>query len=496
MSTQPRRRAVLYLRLSVTVDDSTSLARQERDLLAHAERHGWDVVAVLVDEGISGRKARAKAAEAVRMIADGEADVLATWKLDRFTRQGWDGLGALSRALASRPGTLFVALQDGLTSDQAAFRLIAGVLSEVARSEADNTAARARSAIAYRRTAAHKYAGGPAVPFGYRSVPAPDGVGRVLVQDVDEAAVVREVARRLLDGTEPLSRIAADLQARGVYTSKSPARRARNAGDDPAGLDPGTWRASTIRSLWSSDLLLGRVVHHGDLVRDADGLPASIWPPILDLATLESLRARLGVQPHRPGQSPRPRRGRAARVLSGLAYCAVCGSRLYVTSSSGKPVYKCAANWNAGTCPSPRIDAQALEDHVAQRVLAVAGSWPEVQTTEATDTAVTDAALAEVEAALREASVAMLDDLADVGALAARIGTLKERRADLRAVPAVVTTTTAPTGRTLADAWAADDDVDWRRSVLLWALDHVTVAPTASRRSPIDPERVEFYWNN
>lgn len=488
-------RAVLYLRLSAVVDDSTSIDRQERDLRAHAERQGWAVERVLVDEGISGRKARAKAAEAVRLIADDEADVLAVWKLDRFTRQGWDGLGALSRALDKRKAdgrpALFVALQDGLTSDQSAFRLIAGVLSEVARSEADNAAARVKSSIAYRKTTTSKYTGGAAVPFGYRSVPSPDGVGRVLVHDPEEAAIVREVADRLLAGVEPLSKIAADLQGRGVPTSKSPARRALRSGEPADALDRGLWRSSTLRSLFASDLLLGRVKHHGDLIRDADGLPASVWPPLLDLATLEALRARLG----RDG-APQARKGRAARLLSGLAYCAVCESRLYVTSSSGRPVYACASSWNSGTCPSPKINAEGLEDHVAARVLAVAGDWPEVETIVEGASTGTESALREIEAALREASALMLDDEADVAALAGRIGTLKARRAELRALPATTTSRTVETGRTLAEAWAASSDVDEKRSVLLWALDHVTIAPTASRRAPIDPDRVAFRWTS
>jgi hypothetical protein len=423
--------------------------------------------------------------------------------------------------------------------------MIAGVLSEVAKTEADNAATRVKSSIAHRKTSLNKYAGGAAIPFGYRSIPAPDSVGRVLVQNAYEAAIVREVADRLLAGVEPLSKIAADLQTRGIPTSKSVYRQADLSGEDreavllrikqkaqdeeerdgkvskataqalayPAGL----WRASTIRSLWTSDLLLGRVVHHGDLVRDADGLPASVWQPILDLATLEALRKRLGDLPEQARRRAKRReilerdpsadvshlkttdrkpKGRAARLLSGVAFCAKCGNKLYVTTSSGKPIYACRSSWNSVECSSPKINAEALENFVTERVLAFAGDWPEIETIEHADTAATDAALREVEAALREASAAMLDDDADVVALASRIGALKTRRAELRDVPVEVTMTTRPTGRTLAEAWSADEDTDWRRSVLLWALDHVTVAPTTSRRSPIDPERVSFQWNN
>jgi site-specific DNA recombinase len=487
------KRAVLYLRLSAVVDDSTSLDRQERDLRAHAERHGWTVERLLVDEGISGRKARAKAAEAVRMLADDEADVLAVWKLDRFTRMGWDGLGELSRALdkrkhAGRPA-LFVALQDGLTSDQAAFRLIAGVLSEVARSEADNAATRIRSSIIHRKLNTNKYTGGAAIPFGYRSVPAPDGVGRVLEHDPEESALVREISARILEGVEPLSRIAADLNRRGIPTSKSPRRRALRAGEPADGLDPGFWRVSTLRSLFTSDLLLGRVKHHGDLIRDADGLPASVWPPLLDLATLEALRAKLG-----PKGSQRPRKGRSARLLSGLAHCFVCGSRMYVTSSSGKPVYACASGWNGGDCPSPKIGAEALEDYVSERFLAFSGDWPEVDTVTESDASATEAALREVEAALREATAAMLDESADIPALAARIGTLKARRSELRALPTETTSRTVLTGRTLREAWAEAVSDDVKRSLLLEVMDSVTVAPAKSRRGSFDPSRAGINW--
>ena len=77
-----RKRAALYLRLSETSDASTSIARQEADLKDLAEREGWKVVHVLTHDGVSGRKEREKATEALRLLASGEVDVLAVWKLD------------------------------------------------------------------------------------------------------------------------------------------------------------------------------------------------------------------------------------------------------------------------------------------------------------------------------------------------------------------------------------------------------------------------------
>ena len=482
------KRAVLYLRLSAIVEDSTSIARQEADLRALCEREGWSIVGVLTDDGKSGRKARANASEALRMLRDGEADVLAVWKLDRFTRQGLGAIGDLVDTLDSTPGSLFVALQDGLRSDQAAWRLVAAVLSEVARSEADNTATRARSAIKYRKTVTHRFTGGGTIPFGYASAPAPDGVGRVLVPDPLEAAIVREVAGRLL-AEEPVTRIAADLTERGVATSKSPARKARYRGEDDSGLDRGRWSVSTVRSLWTADLLLGRVSVGKDVVRDDDGLPIAVWPPLLDLATVSRLRDLFGERD--PSRRPR----RRSRLLSGVAYCAYCEAKLYVTTSGGRPIYRCPGNWNGDTAhPSVAIDALQLEEYITARFLTGSGPSPEVELVRDPTDPGTEQALAEVEASLREASTALLDDDADAPALLRRIDALKARRADLRALPATVTAQYVQTGRTLAEAWHASDDLDYRRTVLVQALDHVKISTGKRGRKGLDEQRVAPIW--
>ena len=483
-------RAVLYLRLSASVEDSTSIARQEADLRALAAREGWEVVDVLVDDGVSGRKVRPKVAEAFQMLRDGGADVLAVWKLDRLTRQGLGAIGDLGDVLDAVPGSLFVALQDGLRSDQPAWRLIAAVLSEVARSEAESTAARIKSAIAYRKTVTGRFTGGGTIPYGYASVPAPEGPGRVLAVHPAEALVVRDVAERLLAGTESLTGIARDLTARGVATSKSKYRRAHRRGLPTAGLDKGHWSVATIKSLWTADTLLGRVSLGADVVRDVDGLPVTAWPPVLDLATLERLRARL-----RPAVPGAPRRRRASRLLSGVAFCAYCDKRLYVTASGGRAVYACPSSWNAYECPSPKVDALNLEDFVALRFLAAHGASAEVEVTEEVSDPGTVEALAEIEAALREATAALMGDDADTVALVRRLEALKAHRATLRSVPATVTTRVVPTGRTLGEAWEADGDDGARRTALLSALDHVAIS-TGRRVSPIDQDRVTFFWNS
>ncbi|GAA1663667.1 hypothetical protein GCM10010977_02460 [Citricoccus zhacaiensis] len=500
MTTAPR--AILYLRLSSITDDSTSIVRQEADLRSHAERQGWEIIDVLTDNGISGRKAREKASEAVRRIADNEADVLAVWKLDRFTRQGWDGLGELSRALDARERAgspaLFVALQDGLTSAQSAFRLIAGVLSEVARTEADNASKRISSSIQYRRLVSNKFAGG-SPPFGYRSAPAPDGVGRVLLVDPAEAPVVRDVAARLAEGVESMGSIMRDLDAHGVPTGRAKARRERQLGRDWEGADRGKWTATAIRRIWTSDAVLGRQRHGGDVVRGPDGLPLQVWPQLLDVATVEAVRRRFGTYNGvKVGTEPRRR---AARVLSGLVFCSDCGGKMYVFSSTEgrRAGYRCSAGGNyAIVCRNPRISAADLERIVADEFLSVAGKWPEVEEVVASTVAATEAALAEVEVALREASAALTADGADVPALLSRLETLKGRRTELRSTPQTAEVEHRATGRTLAEAWAATECVAWRRTLLAVAMDSVEVSPTppGGRYMTPNEDRVVIRWRS
>ena len=90
------RRAALYLRVST--DDQT-VANQERELRAVAERAGWQVTAVYKDEGISGAKGRDKRPGLDAMLKAAtrrEHDVVLAWSVDRLGRSLQDLVAMLS----------------------------------------------------------------------------------------------------------------------------------------------------------------------------------------------------------------------------------------------------------------------------------------------------------------------------------------------------------------------------------------------------------------
>ena len=86
MNAKRIKRVALYVRVST---DHQTIKNQERELEAVAERHGWSVVAVFKDQGISGAKGRDKRPgldKLMQAVARKEFDLVAAWSVDRLGR--------------------------------------------------------------------------------------------------------------------------------------------------------------------------------------------------------------------------------------------------------------------------------------------------------------------------------------------------------------------------------------------------------------------------
>ena len=81
-----KKRVALYLRVSTLEQDVTN---QRRELEAVAQRHGWRIVAVFSDTGVSGAKGRAERPgldELMKAVARRDVDMVAAWSVDRLGR--------------------------------------------------------------------------------------------------------------------------------------------------------------------------------------------------------------------------------------------------------------------------------------------------------------------------------------------------------------------------------------------------------------------------
>ena len=142
------RRVAIYCRVSTSDQD---VARQERDLLEHAARAGYEVVGVY-KETLSGiRKARGKQpverAQVIALAQRREIDAVLVTELTRWGRSTQDLMNTLGE-LASWETSLIA--ESGLTFDLSTpqGKLVASLMASLAEFEHDLLRERVRSGIA------------------------------------------------------------------------------------------------------------------------------------------------------------------------------------------------------------------------------------------------------------------------------------------------------------------------------------------------------------
>ncbi|KJL31898.1 recombinase family protein [Microbacterium azadirachtae] len=482
------KKAVLYIRVSRSKDESVSLARQEAELRELCQRENWAVAAVVEDDGITGTRERENAEAALAMVASGEADVLVSWELSRWSRMGLSAVAKLVAVLDERPSALLVFHKEGLRSSQPAFGIMAAVIAEVARMEAQGTRDRILSMRAYvlGQTAPEdqRWLGGKC-PVGYKAVPRPDGKGKRLVVDEEAARHLREVARRLIAG-HTLTEVTQYL------TDNLPTPQSK-----------GPWRISTVRKLMQSPTLLGRTTQKVEVgkrvdgspiieyhvVTDAQGLPIQRWDPVLDAGTFAAVQERF----YKKGPN-QPRK--AASWLSGFMICALCGSVMYANSRKNRAVdtFRCSNRAIPGqACPGVSISRKVLEDYMESVILGMIGSLKEYTVTERIE-GPDLGSLDDVGLAIADVQRALAADGADYGVLLPQLDALKAERRRLVDSPARVVRKRVPTGRTLAEAWV-EGTIPQRQYIISDMLDCVKVSrPRVAGKAGRIEDRIEEVW--
>ena len=134
MNAKKIRRVAIYIRVST---DGQSTRNQEDELQAAAERHGWQVIGVYRDHGISGAKGaedRPGLSKLMQAVARKEIDMVAAWSVDRLGRSLQHLIGMLQEFHAK--GVDLFLHQQGLDTStpagKAMFQML-GVFSEFER---------------------------------------------------------------------------------------------------------------------------------------------------------------------------------------------------------------------------------------------------------------------------------------------------------------------------------------------------------------------------
>jgi DNA invertase Pin-like site-specific DNA recombinase len=452
MTTKVARRgltASIGVRLSKQAKDSnTSLQGMINDCRALAARLGADVLEPIhVDDGVSGSiRERPKFLAWMQDGISGRADILIAPHTDRVTREGVNVAAMVLDVVEGKAhgsvGPVRLVTVDGLDSnDEDSFRWRFVIQAEIARSELRRIRERNLKTRA-RLNEAGRWAGGP-VPFGCRVVERKNDEGKrvkYLEADPSEAKILREVARRLIDG-QATHAVARWLVSTGCKTRK---------GND--------WSVRTLKVV----LLCQASKAH-----------------VFDSATWRALNERLKPKGNAGGGGGRPQVWLLAR---GNGVCGTCGRNL----TTARKQYVCANL----ACPAQvGIMAQPVDDFLEAEFLRKWGDlwWYEtrVELDDASHLDEAEEALAAAQAALLASPGA--ETLASYQAAQTALETAQATPLGKRVV-------TVATDWTWSEWWGKASVPERAAELRQFLAEPVKIRPGTSVRRRVDLERLDATW--
>lgn len=481
------KKAVLYARVSISSEESVSVSRQLAVGRKYAEARDWEVVGEFVDEGVSAthNKPEDRTGWRAVMASAGWYDAVIVWKIDRLARRVMDFLRA-DEALRAR-GAAIVCVEQSLdmtTGEGRAFAQMLAVFGEMEAAAISSRVTAARSHI----IRSGRVAGGPQ-PYGWRSVPNPDGPGLVLDQDPERIEWIRGMATRALRGNNVHS-IARWLDEEGAPLPRGAIRLPTSR----------RWSYTTVHSLLSNPILAGMILYNPragarsatrDVLRDAQGAP--LIREDLAVITVEErkeLVGRLEKKAHHAAIG-RGLRATTSPILAGLVYCGACNRKLPMRrgTAQGRAVMKC-----------PRctmlISTRLLASYLERRLIAERGPLPmyrRAHTVPGNRSA--SSTLQKIEKDLRSAALALIEDGADTQALGHRITGLKSARTIARrAAGALPVEVLIELGLSVEDIWRRCSTDDQRREVLSGQIERLTIYRGNYGGRNLDRSRVDLTW--
>ena len=369
MTTQQARRCVLYARLSVTKEESVSIARQLQSCRRYAEARGWEVVGEFLDDGVSATANRPEDRHGwAALLAQTDFDAVIIWKVDRLARRVLDFLHA-DEALQKRAAGL-VAVEDPIDMTSPQGRAFAVMLAVFGEMEAEAIRARVRAARV-QLLKDGRWAGG-GVPYGYQSAPNPDGPGCVLVKDPDRQPWLGEAVTRALEG-KTVNAITTWLTKEGAPLPAGSLVRRRSGAT--------AWNRQTVDGILRNPVLAGMTPHNPGrpksakradpfaVFRDERGEPVvNHTLAVISVEEFTELQQLLNAR-STPQARKRSEREPTSPFLSRVVRCDDCNVFLCRGTNQKRPVLYCPA------CRQT-MSRSGFDPYLIDRLLAERGRQP------------------------------------------------------------------------------------------------------------------------
>ena len=203
--------AVGYIRVSTEGQavDGVSLDAQRAKIEAWCLLNDFDLVALRIDAGISGKGMVNRPGLQAALADCRSGSALVVYSLSRLSRSVRDTMDVGEKL--AKVGADLVSLSEKIDTTSAAGKMVFRLLAVMNEFERDQISERTSAALQYKKSKGEKTGG--AVPFG-RDL-ADDGV-RLLVNAQEQAAIAQ--ARELKAGGLSLRKIASELQRRGFVS--------------------------------------------------------------------------------------------------------------------------------------------------------------------------------------------------------------------------------------------------------------------------------------
>lgn len=248
--------AAIYCRLSVEdtdkgAEESESIQNQRTMLVSYAEKQGWQIYDVYIDEDYSGlREDRPAFQRLLQDAAKGCFSVILCKTQSRFTRNAVTAERYLHE-IFPRWGIRFVTVVDHVDTAFRGNKKARQINSLVNEWYSEELSENIR-AVFRRKMEEGKFLGNYA-PYGYRKDPA---CRHHLVVDGETAPVVEKIFGLYLRGLS-CKMIADRLTAEGV---PNPSQVKKSRGEDLGRKDCRRWSAGTIRKILKNPVYLGHMV--------------------------------------------------------------------------------------------------------------------------------------------------------------------------------------------------------------------------------------------
>lgn len=321
-------KAAGYIRVSDESQvDASSLAAQEFAIRRYCETHGYDLIRIYREEGVSAHTDRIEQRpEFAALLCDAEAsrfDIVVVHTIDRWARRVSVQAQALERLGRARVG--FVSITENFDYTTPAGRFMLTMLGGASEFFSDQLSVHVSKAQHYQ--AEQGFVVGP-VPFGARR----DADGEVVIVE-REAGLVAEAFERRASG-QSNGEIARWLNEQGVRT-----RTGR------------LFTAHAVKDMLNCRFYAGGVIYKGEEYPGRH-------PAIVSEEMFQRVRARR-IGPRRA----RPQVAGASGALHGRLYCGRCGNPVQSDRDArGAPRYRERHGWecptNGRTRAAQHIDAQ------------------------------------------------------------------------------------------------------------------------------------------